>query len=304
MAWFARIMPGFLDWTPFLRIAFHSLKNCESQIWGDPRKIAEIHENRVVLRIDSCESIRVANRRAIYGQTCKPGLLFSTYHSAGAAKAPPSTVAALSSENGYDRPESRSGGHGFSGGVRARFRVRFQAVQVPIVGGFPEPNQKGNHLIALLKWISFGWVRFGGNPIWTGLVHAKVRVHICMSFLGFLSLQGQEAESIYDLGCSDVVCELSRERAIFQIGLQGEVLIQAQELYKSFFSNWLCPHLSFLCAACFFSWCLHWTLSSDKSSLVLSLVVLSGFCCGAGAHNSRTGKLNEEGKCSHGIWPE
>ena len=37
--------------------------------------------------------------------------------------------------------------------------------------------------------------------------------------------QGQEAESSYEPGGSDVVRELSREPAMFQIGLQGKVLI-------------------------------------------------------------------------------
>ena len=36
--------------------------------------------------------------------------------------------------------------------------------------------------------------------------------------------QGREAESSYEPGGSDVVRELSREPAMFQIGLQGEVL--------------------------------------------------------------------------------
>ena len=46
-----------------------------------------------------------------------------------------------------------------------------------------------------------------------------------MNFPGFFPLkQGQEAENSYEPGGSDVVRELSREPAMFQIGLQGEVL--------------------------------------------------------------------------------
>ena len=43
-----------------------------------------------------------------------------------------------------------------SGGVRVRFRVRFQVVKVPIVGGFPveNPTEKANRLKALLRGIS------------------------------------------------------------------------------------------------------------------------------------------------------
>ena len=43
-----------------------------------------------------------------------------------------------------------------SGGVRVRFRVRFQAVKVPIFGGFPveNPTKKANRLKALLRGIS------------------------------------------------------------------------------------------------------------------------------------------------------
>ena len=36
--------------------------------------------------------------------------------------------------------------------------------------------------------------------------------------------QGREAENSYEPGGSDVVRELSREPAMFQFGLQGEVL--------------------------------------------------------------------------------
>ena len=43
-----------------------------------------------------------------------------------------------------------------SDGVRVRFRVRFQAVKVPIFGGFPVENRtkKANRLKALLRGIS------------------------------------------------------------------------------------------------------------------------------------------------------
>ena len=43
-----------------------------------------------------------------------------------------------------------------SDGVRVRFRVRFQAVKVPIFGGFPveNPTKKANRLKALLRGIS------------------------------------------------------------------------------------------------------------------------------------------------------
>ena len=43
-----------------------------------------------------------------------------------------------------------------SDGVRVRFRVRFQAVKIPIFGGFPveNPTKKANRLKALLKGIS------------------------------------------------------------------------------------------------------------------------------------------------------
>ena len=43
-----------------------------------------------------------------------------------------------------------------SEGVRVRFRVRFQAVKVPIFGGFPvqNPTKKANRLKALLRAIS------------------------------------------------------------------------------------------------------------------------------------------------------
>ena len=54
---------------------------------------------------------------------------------------------------------------GFSDGVRVRFRVRFQAVKVPIFGGFPveSPTKKVNRLKALLRGISlseYGSERF------------------------------------------------------------------------------------------------------------------------------------------------
>ena len=43
-----------------------------------------------------------------------------------------------------------------SDGVQVRFRVRFQAVKVPIFGGFPveNPTKKANRLNALLRGIS------------------------------------------------------------------------------------------------------------------------------------------------------
>ena len=43
-----------------------------------------------------------------------------------------------------------------SGGVRVRFPVRFQAVKVPIFGGFPveNPTKKANRLKALLRGIA------------------------------------------------------------------------------------------------------------------------------------------------------
>ena len=43
-----------------------------------------------------------------------------------------------------------------SDGVRVRFRVRFQAVKVPIFGGFPveSPTKKVNRLKAFLRGIS------------------------------------------------------------------------------------------------------------------------------------------------------
>ena len=52
-----------------------------------------------------------------------------------------------------------------SDGVRVRFRVRFQAVKVPIFGGFPveNPTKKANRLKALLRGISlseYGSERF------------------------------------------------------------------------------------------------------------------------------------------------
>ena len=46
-----------------------------------------------------------------------------------------------------------------------------------------------------------------------------------MNFPGFSLLkQEQEAESSYEPGGSDVIRELLRESALFQIGLWGEVL--------------------------------------------------------------------------------
>ena len=52
-----------------------------------------------------------------------------------------------------------------SDGVRVQFRVRFQAVKVPIFGGFPveNPTKKANRLKALLRGISlseYGSERF------------------------------------------------------------------------------------------------------------------------------------------------
>ena len=61
IAWFSRIVSGFSNWTPFLRIALQGAKNCESQVWGDSRESLARYENRYFLRIDSRESI-CANR--------------------------------------------------------------------------------------------------------------------------------------------------------------------------------------------------------------------------------------------------
>ena len=64
----------------------------------------------------------------------------------------------------------------------------------------------------------------------TWLVHAKVREpHLNPPgsyelFWLFPSKQGREADSSHEPGGSDVVRKLSREPAMFQIGLQGEVL--------------------------------------------------------------------------------
>ena len=68
--------------------------------------------------------------------------------------------------------------------------------------------------------------------------------------------QGQEAESSYEPGGSDVVRELSREPAMFQIGVQGEVLkersMHAEQFSESkglfpliFFSSFLGVSLLF-----------------------------------------------------------
>ena len=55
-----------------------------------------------------------------------------------------------------ERVSSRNESHDESDGVRVRFRARFQAVKVPIFGGFPveNPTKKANRLKALLRVMS------------------------------------------------------------------------------------------------------------------------------------------------------
>ena len=75
----------------------------------------------------------------------------------------------------------------------------------------------------------------------TWLVHAKVREPhlnppVRMSFPGFpLLKRGREAESQYEPGGSDVVRELSREPAIFQIGFKHQRF--PQRSWRSFRRN-------------------------------------------------------------------
>ena len=64
-----------------------------------------------------------------------------------------------------------------SDGVRVRFRVRFQAVKVPIFGGFPveNPTNKANRLKALLRGISLSEYSSEGFRV----VEEVVRVWFC-----------------------------------------------------------------------------------------------------------------------------
>ena len=69
IAWFLRIVSGFPNLTPFLRIAFWGAKNCESQVWGDSREPLARDANRGFsanrfARTDSRESPRFALRIA------------------------------------------------------------------------------------------------------------------------------------------------------------------------------------------------------------------------------------------------
>ena len=64
-----------------------------------------------------------------------------------------------------------------SDGVRVRFPVRFQAVKVPISGGFPDenPTKKANRLKALLRGISLSEY---GSEGFRSTVEAVVRVRL------------------------------------------------------------------------------------------------------------------------------
>ena len=80
--------------------------------------------------------------------------------------------------------------------------------------------------VAILSPVVF-LVRLPALQSETWLVHAKVREPhlnplVRMNFPGF-SLENKG--SSYEAGGSDVVRELLREPAMFQVGVQGEVLI-------------------------------------------------------------------------------
>ena len=69
IAWFSRIVSGFPNRTPFLRIALRGAENCKSQVWGDSRESLARYENRGFsanrcMRIDSRESPRFALQKA------------------------------------------------------------------------------------------------------------------------------------------------------------------------------------------------------------------------------------------------
>ena len=87
-----------------------------------------------------------------------------------------------------------------SGGVRVRFRIRFQAVKVPIFDGFPLWNPTNNAIASKLFWGKFpcpSTVRRCSEYGWEGCV----RVRFCC----FLCWNGRPTQETRAEQCSDTV---------------------------------------------------------------------------------------------------